>query len=162
MRLAGSLPPITLMDGARRHLSLAHTRAHAHVSPQHTHFLFLQPHKEEMPAPFLNLSQPPQGLSAAPAFPLRPCQGCGPGPPGGPPVGPVTQGSVRRGQDVSAIHWATRNLTLLFIGSATAGPAWQEAATTAGELGPGAVSPEQDAARLCHPPPPASGGPGLD
>ena len=44
----------------------------------------------------------------------------------------MTQGSVRQRQDVSAIHWAARNLTLLFIGSATAGPAWREEAEGVG------------------------------
>lgn len=49
----------------------------------------------------LSLSQPPPGTLCHPVLPLRPRQWGGPGPPrAGLRWGPVTQGSVRRRQDV--------------------------------------------------------------
>lgn len=76
--------------------------------------------------------------------------------PGGPPAGAVTQGSVRQRQDVSAIHWTTRNLTLLFIGSPTAGPAWrEEVATAAGKSGEWKLQVQnQDGTEVSPSPPP--------
>lgn len=46
--------------------------------------------------------------------------------PGGPPVGACDSGLSQAEAGCQPIHWATRNLTLLFIGSAMAGPAWRE------------------------------------
>lgn len=71
----------------------------------------------------VRLAQPPQGPSGSPNISSEACQWCGPGRPGWASGRTCDSGLVRPRQDVSTIHWATRNLTLLFIGSASAGPA---------------------------------------
>lgn len=61
-----------------------------------------------------------QALPASQETPLRsdtssePCRRAGLVAWAGLRRGPVTQGSVRRRQDVSAIHWATRNLSAIY------------------------------------------------
>lgn len=73
------------------------------------------------------LSPPPRGRSTAPALPLRPLRPwrrrCRPGPPGWASCGGCDSGLSQAEAGCQRIHWATRNLTGLFIGRATAGPA---------------------------------------
>lgn len=97
----------------------------------------------------LSLTQPPWGPWGRPNASSEALSGCTPGPPRvGLRQGPVTQGSVRQRQDVRAIHWATRNLALLFIGSAMTGPAWLE------EVAAPAIEPGEwgsdSGTRTCH------------
>lgn len=101
----------------------------------------------------LSLFPPPRGLSAAPVLPLRPCQWCRPGPPrGGPPVGACDSGLSQAEAGCQPIHRAARNLTLLFIGSTRAGPAWREEVAAAGESGEWEQpSQNQGEARPCRP-----------
>lgn len=75
----------------------------------------LRPHGGNASRISLSPFQPPQGLSAAPAFPPRPCQWCGLGPPrAGLQWGPVTQGSVRQRQDVSPFT-GPRGISLCYL-----------------------------------------------
>ena len=79
--------------------------------------------------------------------------------PGGPPVGACDSGLSQAEAGCRPIHWATRNLTLLFIGHTTAGPAWWEEVAMAGESGEwGQLCWNPDEARPHRPPPPASEG----
>lgn len=77
---------------------------------------------EEMPATFLSASpgtlRRPSASSEARSVVQAPVH------PGRASCGGCDSGLSQARQDVRAIPWATRNLTLLFIGIVTAGPAW--------------------------------------